>query len=123
MIDTDDIEYLFGVFAEDLLLNRFRLETSRPELQDLLKRVDTSEARMIDTMQLDFSLEEFGNALRSIGDGAQFMWSGSTVESAGLRLLLTHIDETLHTKWDREDGPTRVFLADNQVRLGPPRST
>lgn len=119
MIDTDDIEYLFIVFAQDLLDNGFRLEATHPELQDLLARADTSKARMIDTMQLDFSLKKFGKVLRSIGKSAQFMWTGSTAESAGLRLLLTHIDEILLTRWDRTGGPTRAFFVKGHVELGP----
>jgi hypothetical protein len=117
MIDTDDIAYLFIFCAEDLMDAGFRPETSRPELNALLLRASAPSARPMRAMQLDFSLKEFATALRKNGAGAQFMWPGSTVESAGLRLVLTHIDEELRSKPLPDDGPLRMSLRKATVKL------
>ena len=119
MIDTHSVPDLFLFFAESLRESGFELDSRHPDLQALLSSIDTTPHRRVRTsIDLDFTLDEFGTALRSIGDGAEFMWPGSTVESAGLRLLLTHVDEERATRWS-DDTPARMSLSTAQLAISP----
>ena len=120
MINTDDASKLFVFFAEDLTLSGFDLETHRDDLRPLLAQVKppaTEKCR--NTVHLDFSLDEFDSTLGELGTNAQFMWPGSTVKSAGLRLLLTHFDEQLATRWSGDDGPGHISLAHGEIEIVP----
>ncbi len=117
MIDTDSVTHLFVLFAEDLRESGFEPESTEEDLTALLSRLKAPPSEPpTHTLQLDFTLQEFTTALQALGADAQFMWPGSTVESAGLRLLLTHVDEQRATRWTG-DGPGRMSRGDAQVAL------
>lgn len=98
MIDTTDIVELFKFLADDLSAHGYRVRASVITAQEVLENMHHVNEEENAELVLDFSLSEFRRTLRVLGSGAEFMWPGSTTESAGLRLMLTHLDEQRATK-------------------------
>ena len=117
MIETSSIRELFEYFVRDMRSTKHRLVTSNAELRELLAQLrNVPETSNVISIQLEFTLQEFESTLKNLGRGAEFMWPGTTTEAAGLRLLLTHIDEQA-AEGGMDGGDKRMSLPDSEPLL------